>query len=292
MAAGNVQTAKRALVQNLLSVAALYSLAATLNCDSADKVVMRVHRRVLLHVRSTNGEGKQNDIDRLEAVHTKWDEARTRPQNRARPWEGGAATGDVDSEMPQGKPREFRIHAAAVLFTYQGIAGLLGWTRFVAFVEGNIRNWGLKHWCATLEPNTSGTYHTHLMLQFYKKIDRVSRAFCFEEIPPRADQNGNDLCGEGISGRKAQESIDRGMFYVWADKLGTARDALGNPCVAGNYAPCWTDAKCKYQVLGRWPERLWKQRKLSHAKFEECFCLLGKHKTTTQHNKSTRILFC
>ena len=39
--------------------------------------------------------------------------------------------------------------------------------------------------------------------------------------------------------------------------------------VAANYEPCWTNCKDKYQVLGAWPEKLWKQRKLTTAKYEE-----------------------
>ena len=39
--------------------------------------------------------------------------------------------------------------------------------------------------------------------------------------------------------------------------------------VDGNYAPCWTELKCTYQALGKWPETLWKQNKLSHDTYRE-----------------------
>ena len=39
--------------------------------------------------------------------------------------------------------------------------------------------------------------------------------------------------------------------------------------VAANYEPCWTRAIRSYQVLGKWPEALWKQRKLSTEQYEE-----------------------
>jgi len=39
--------------------------------------------------------------------------------------------------------------------------------------------------------------------------------------------------------------------------------------VAGNYQPCWTKAAMTYQVLGKWPETLWKQRKLSTELYDE-----------------------
>jgi hypothetical protein len=35
------------------------------------------------------------------------------------------------------------------------------------------------------------------------------------------------------------------------------------------YFPCWTEAKFRYAVLGRWPETLWKARKLAHSTYEE-----------------------
>ena len=51
------------------------------------------------------------------------------------------------------------------------------------------------------------------------------------------------------------------------DKL---RNEAGNPCVAGNYAPCWRAnfTGPTYPVKGRWPENLWQARKLTHEKYE------------------------
>ena len=37
----------------------------------------------------------------------------------------------------------------------------------------------------------------------------------------------------------------------------------------GNYAPAWTGSKCKYQVMGAWPEKLWKQYKLAGEQYWE-----------------------
>ena len=36
-----------------------------------------------------------------------------------------------------------------------------------------------------------------------------------------------------------------------------------------NYAPVWTPMRLTYEVSGKWPEKLWKQRKLSHPKYKE-----------------------
>ena len=102
------------------------------------------------------------------------------------------------------------------------------------------------------------------MLQFRKTVDRKSKFFIFEGIPPNAqpDGVGTDLCGEGFNKNRIQQSIDRGMFYVMADKKSTARDNKGMPCRAGNYEPAWTEGRATYQVKATWLDALWKQYKL------------------------------
>jgi hypothetical protein len=105
------------------------------------------------------------------------------------------------------------------------------------------------------------------MLQFTGVVDRGSRYFAFEGLAPRADPC--DLLGEGFCRNKMQGSINRAMFYCYADKEGTQRDAQGQPCVAGNYWPAWEkDAALTYSVPGKWPENLWKARKLSHDNYD------------------------
>ena len=39
--------------------------------------------------------------------------------------------------------------------------------------------------------------------------------------------------------------------------------------VEGDHQPVWTKARSRYQVFGKWCENLWKQRKLSHERYEE-----------------------
>ncbi len=162
---------------------------------------------------------------------------------------------------------EYRVRGEAVLLTYQGVDGLDHWRAFLAFVTARLQPWRVKYWTATLESNQNGTGHVHLMLQFWSPVDRALSAFVFEDVRPNA--RSNDLLGEGLGKKKMQQSIDRGHFYVWADKLGTQRDEQDRQCVAGNYAPCWTSEKSRYAVLGAWPEKLWKARKLDHKVFEE-----------------------
>ena len=57
------------------------------------------------------------------------------------------------------------------------------------------------------------------------------------------------------------------MESIMTHQVGTVVDEDG-PCVAGNYMPCWTPAAHVYPVLGKWPEKLWKARKLSHEEYE------------------------
>jgi hypothetical protein len=127
--------------------------------------------------------------------------------------------------------------------------------------------WRVQHWCTTLEATKAGKLHVHLMVQFTKKVDCPSRNFSFEGLVPRADPC--DLLGEGFCKKKHKVSVDRGMFYCWADKIGTQRDENGNECTAGDYEPCWTDATCTYAVQGRWAENLWKARKLDTETYNQ-----------------------
>ncbi|CAE7600412.1 unnamed protein product [Symbiodinium sp. CCMP2592] len=163
-----------------------------------------------------------------------------------------------------------RVHATAVLLTYQSWPSALGaatWVAFCNFVAEHVETWGVKHWTATMESNAAGTHHVHLMLQFRAPVDRPARRFIFDGKRPNV--SSHDYLGEGLGKKKMQQSIDRGMFYVWANKCGTVHLDDGRLCVAGNYAPCWTAAERTYQVLGKWPETLWKQRKLETGQYEE-----------------------
>ena len=56
---------------------------------------------------------------------------------------------------------------------------------------------------------------------------------------------------------------------MWANRIGTQRTASGDLCVAGNYAPAWTDTLSRYRVLGKWLENLWQDFKLTHEQYHE-----------------------
>ena len=171
--------------------------------------------------------------------------------------------------MVASVPRtEYRVEGTSVLLTYQGLppAAMSEWNRFLEWVQKNLKAWRVKHWCATLETNDNGNSHLHLMLQFTRGVDHTVQRFIFEGYRPNA--SSSDYLGEGVCKKKMQLSINRGMFYVYADKFGTQRDEQGMPCVAGNYRPCWEDQGFKYQVLGKWLDALWRQHKISHDTYE------------------------
>ena len=122
------------------------------------------------------------------------------------------------------------------------------WPVFLGFADDHATGWGVQRWCTSMEL-VSLARHIHLMLQFHSASNaRDVSSFCFSACRPNA--SATDLCGEGQCKKKLRQSIDRAFFYVFADKLGTIRGEDGKVCAAGNYLPCWTTRKMKYQVLG------------------------------------------
>ena len=156
--------------------------------------------------------------------------------------------------------------------TYLKVKSLAVWPRFVKFVKARLPVWSVRYWCATMETCADGLYHVHLMLQFHASSDkRRLEQFFFEKL--RAGASTTDICGEGMCRKKLQQSIDRGFFYVFADKEGTVFGQDGMPYTEGNYLPAWTSCTRRYQVLGKWPESLWKQYKISSDTYEKLLFL-------------------
>ena len=247
----HLQLCQRALVSALLAVAAVLNVEPSVSRDSDPPCVRAAYGTVLRKARGrTDGEA----LTRLRAAKVAWEQA-------------------LNNKGPQGRPASneavYRIECSAVLLTYQSFTSLDQWRRFVNCVKANVSSWNVKYWCATLETCKSGRLHAHLMLQFWVKQDRSSRAFAFEGINPNV--SAHDYLGEGVGRRNPQQSIDRGFFYVFAKKLGTVVDEGGHECVTGNYVPAWCsqDGAATYRVQGKWPEALWKHYKLDHATYEE-----------------------
>ena len=90
------------------------------------------------------------------------------------------------------------MHAEVVLLTYSGFAGLEHFHRFVGFVRGCLKKWGVKRWGTTLEAYETEGLHAHLVLQFASLVDRTVSCFAFEGTKPNVS-NG-DYLGEGLLG--------------------------------------------------------------------------------------------
>ena len=247
----HLQLCQRALVSALLAVAAVLNVEPSVSRDSDPPCLRAAYGTVLRKARGrTDGEA----LTRLRAAKVAWEQA-------------------LNNKGPQGRPASneavYRIECSAVLLTYQSFTSLDQWRRSVNCLKANMSSWNVKYWCATLETCKSGRLHAHLMLQFWVKQDRSSRAFAFEGINPNV--SAHDYLGEGVGRRNPQQSIDRGFFYVFAKKLGTVVDEGGHECVTGNYVPAWCsqDGAATYRVQGKWPEALWKHYKLDHATYEE-----------------------
>ena len=286
MPVSSVQAAKRLLVSILLKLARRYNLKVVVTRDSTDQDVHAAYRRVALKTHPDKG-GSKAEFQELGKAKDEWEDAkktsrtesqppRQRPQQD--PENGGCFSLDV---IQKG----FRIHSGAVLLTYSGIKDMDHWKEFVQWVRARLKTWGVLRWCATLEESRQHNLHIHLMLQFTKEVDRTSRSFCFSSIAPNCGPNGlgRDLGGHGICRRKYQQSVDRGMFYVFADKKGTVKGADGKPIWAGNYAPAWVEGvQATYAVMKEWPQTLWTQYKLEREQYEEylyrCRGNIGAHK--------------
>ena len=278
-----LEMAKRNLARILRELGRAYGVAVALDRSASAEEMSRAFRQVSRKVHPDKPGGRLQDFQRLSAAHDAWaDLEKSRapagrpPRGQPRPRSARSAPSPQAPELPLACPEVttgFRVRGRAVLLTYQSFDAdksttLQCWSRFLDFVKQNKSGWGVNHWTATMETNRDGKHHAHLMLDFRKSVDRYARHFSFEGRCPNAAPN--DLLGVGWSRSKQwQASVDRGHFYVWADKDGTVRDCGGRQCVAGNYEPAWTAAKEKYAVKADWPENLWKAYKLSDSCYHE-----------------------
>ena len=269
-----LDVAKRQLVRLLRELGHTYEVQVVVTRESPPEEINRAFRSVARKAHPDKPGGCTKDFQALSAKHDAWADLHKTERPVGRPprvrplgskdGKQGAVALPVSSSA--GQRREFRFQAKAVLLTYQGFTAdlpdaLQAWRQFVQFVKRNKKAWGLNHWTATLETNQDGKHHIHLMADFFQAVDRTARSFIFDGRCPNASPN--DLLGDGWSrSGQWQISVDRGHFYVYANKKGTARDSKGCLCVAANYEPAWTSAKETYPVKAEWPEKLWRAYKL------------------------------
>ena len=297
------QRALRALGVVVRRLAIKHKLVrASVSSNSSEQDIVRVYRRLCKIVHPDKG-GETRDFQDLDGAFHAWKGSDSNQSELARadpadvpdqseetsvvlPTKPSEAIVEIDTEAngegrcedtvalcSRGHPnptRHFRIQSQGVLLTLSlKNAGIDAWPRFVQHVRRNRKLWRVKHWGATMETFEDGSLHVHLMLQFTCAVDVPSSQFCFEGIRPNARPSWSDYLGENFSRRSPQISLDRGFFYVWADKIGTQRMPDGSICVDGDYAPVWTTARKKYKVLRKWPQNLWESRKLTHEVYDE-----------------------
>ena len=263
MPVGPRQKALRALGSLARRLSKKYQLRASVSANSDVKEIVRVYKQLRVCTHPDKG-GDKSDVQALQNAYDEWERTVKRPQDKeeqSTPAPGDASSGphlasssdlpvalhsaghDVTTNTtavavpmvePQFRPTTtFRIHNVAVLLTYSlGKASSSIWHRFVAKVEACRQQWKVKHWSATLEESESGARHVHLMLQFFQRIDVPSSTFAFEGVKPNARPAWTDYLGAPFARRNMQEALDRGFFYVWADKVGTVRMPDGSICVA------------------------------------------------------------
>ncbi len=173
------------------------------------------------------------------------------------------------TETQDGPARGYRIQSNGVLLTYNGtqIAEEGAWAAFKAWVESNKGSWNVLYYCITMELCRRRRPHFHFMVQFRAAVDWPSSKFAFQGILPNARPTWLDYCREGRNKKNPQQSLDRGFFYVFANKIGTCVDTNGSLCVHGNYGPYWTEQAFLYEVVGDWPEKLWRRYQLTHKQY-------------------------
>ena len=215
---GPASALKRALVKLLLALAREFAITLSASRDSPDEQVKKAFRKVIVRVHPDKPGGS---VEHTKALNDAWSEWQSSQRARGRPSASPSSNvvGRAVLKKPAGR-NEYRIRGSAVMLTYQGFPGSAYWPSFVTFVRESVSSWRVKYWSTTLETNKDQSAHAHIMLQFASERDTSVKDFAFRGISPNASTN--DLCGEGLCRKRPQQSIDRGMFYVWADKVGRA----------------------------------------------------------------------
>ena len=183
-----VDAKKRVLVTLLKRLARKYNLQLSLVREATDAQVGAAFRRVIKQAHPDK-RGSAADAKELNAARDAWEEAKKarrgqgrQPQNQSRSSAADAAPGE-GAELEAGLGGK-RVRATAAMFTYQGITLVEQWKRYLHFWREHQKEWGVKHWCATLESNHHQGYHIHVMVQFRKSQDCSNKVWAFEGISP------------------------------------------------------------------------------------------------------------
>ena len=137
MPVSKVGLATRAFVAVILAVARCYQLLVQVNRDSSPEDLLKAYKRVLLKAHPDKG-GSNEDTQRLHAAREAWQQARASGAPK-----GGRPSTMSNQEMMVARCRRsvYRVNADVVLLTYQGVADLKQWHRFVCFVQRSLKMW-------------------------------------------------------------------------------------------------------------------------------------------------------
>ena len=111
-----------------------YLVVLDVSRESSTEQVLKAYRRVLLKVHPDKG-GKKADAQKLQEVKETWDKARQGSAD----WKTGAV-----AVVRTARRQEYRVNAQVVLLSYQGIADLEQWHRFVAWARGSLKKFGVQ----------------------------------------------------------------------------------------------------------------------------------------------------
>ncbi|CAJ1441512.1 unnamed protein product [Effrenium voratum] len=153
--------------------------------------------------------------------------------------------------------RTFRLRATGCLFTYNSADfRRVVWPEFIAWLR--TLNFLLR-WTATMEESlrslVAGRLHMHVFMEFKQAVDWTSlQSVLFQGVTPHASP-----CT--ARGPSVRDALNRGHFYVFADKQGTLEVATSG------WVP-WSD----YSVKGWWIDNLWTEHKLRHDVYLDYAC--------------------
>ena len=170
-----IDLSKRALVTLLNSLANVYAVVLGITRESPDGDVHRAYRKLSKKCHPDKG-GKRGHQQSLNAAFDTWEGAKRAAKDKAtqkardtaqRQQERGPEGAAIVVTRGRNFTKEFRFRGAACLLTYQSFGEQGVWQRFLSFVQEQLSVWKVRFWCATLETNRSGSFHLHLMVQFY-----------------------------------------------------------------------------------------------------------------------------
>ena len=175
----NIDTAKRALVTLLKSLATIYLVAVGVTRESSDGDLRSAFRQVSRRAHPDRGgsEARQKSSNAAkdlweEALKAGKDNGGDRKSKKAKSQQHGPL-GHVHTARQQIPG--FRFQGVGVLLTYQKFKDTGCWQEFLDFVGGRLVLWKVLYWCATMETNKAQRVAKAKFRNFKKVCKEVVR---------------------------------------------------------------------------------------------------------------------